>query len=922
MRQERNPAPRLFGRRSECEALDQLVADVAGGHSRVVVLRGDAGSGKTALLNYLASRVEDWTVTRAAGVESEAELAYSSIHQLCAPFLDRLGILPGPQQNALATVFGLSSGRAPDPFLVGLATLTLLADVAEAQPVLCVIEDAHWLDRASAQVLGFVARRLLAERIAIACAVRTGVGDQVLAGLPDLAVLGLQDSEARALLLESVRVPLDAAICDQIVAESHGNPLALLELPRTMSASALAGGYGALPSQAVSGKVEQSYAQRLHQLPYGTQLFVLTAAAEPLGDPVLLYRATQALGLDISAVEPAVNAGLLEVGARVTFAHPLVRSAAYGTAPSEDRRRAHLALAEATDPTTDPDRRAWHAAGATAGPSEEVAAELERSADRAQARGGFAAAAAFLQRAVALTVDPSRRAQRALAAANASLQAGAFEDVLALLATTDAGPLDDFQRAQVQLLRGHVAFGSGIGPKAAAELFQAARGLEPFDLEVARQTYLIAWAAAGMAGDAGGDLYLDICRAAYALPKSESEPTARELVLEGHARLTAEGWAAATPLLQQAAQMLVELPIEEVNDLGFMAAGASSYVWDIEAMLSVTARQAQLVRDTGALSSLPFCLAQLGMVRTWMGDLEEAAALVVESDDVATAIGSPLAPYTRLRLQALQGREAEASATIAETTRQAALSGQGMAAALANHAAAVLYNGLARYDEALSAATDAAANRLIAAPYMLALPELVEAAVRSGKTARGREALALLTAITQPIASDLALGLEARCRALLAAGVEAEDYYRESTERLGRTRVRTELARSHLVYGEWLRREGRRMDAREQLRIGHTMFVDIGMDGFAERTRRELAATGEVVRKRRDETRGDLTPQEQQIARLARDGLTNPEIGAQLFLSPRTIEWHLRNVFGKLGIESRRELDAALPERNPGSPPK
>ncbi|HWM20892.1 MAG TPA: AAA family ATPase, partial [Ilumatobacteraceae bacterium] len=379
----------MLGRQSECEALDRLLADALAGRSGVVVLRGEAGVGKSALLDYLSDRVTSWHVEGAVGVESEMELAYSGLHQICAPMLDRLDRLPVPQRDALATVFGLSASPAPDRFLVGLATLTLFAEVAEQQPLVCIVDDAQWLDHASAQVLGFVARRLHAERIAIVCAARTDSGDNVLAGLPELSIQGLGESDARALLLDHVHGPVDAAVRDQIVAESHGNPLALLELPRTWTTPAeLAGGFGFPGSQPVAGKIEQSYAQRLLQLPADTRLLVVAAAAEPLGDAVLLRRAAESLGLDMTAAHPAVEAGLVKVGARVEFAHPLVRSTAYRSATDDDRHRVHGALAAATDPETDPDRRAWHRARATPGPSEEVAEELERSAGRAQARGG------------------------------------------------------------------------------------------------------------------------------------------------------------------------------------------------------------------------------------------------------------------------------------------------------------------------------------------------------------------------------------------------------------------------------------------------------------------------------------------------------------------------------------------------------
>ena len=450
----------LLGRRDECAALDRLVADVLAGSSRVLVLRGEAGVGKSALLGYLSGQVTGWQVVSAVGVESEMELVYSGLHQLCAPLLGHLGELPVPQRDALATVFGLSTGSAPDRFLVGLAALTLVAQAAEQQPLACIIDDAQWLDGASAQLLGFVARRLLAERVALVCAARTGIGDGVLVGLPELEIRGLSDGDARPLLLGHVHGPIDAAVTDQIIAESHGNPLALLELPRTWQATGVAGGFGLPAGQPVAGKVEHSYVQRLRLLPADTQLLVLTAAAEPLGDPVLLRRAADALGIDLAAAAPAADAGLVQVRLRVEFAHPLVRSAAYRAADAADRRRVHRALAEATDAVTDPDRRAWHRARATSGPDEEVAAELEQSAGRAQARAGLAAAAAFLTRATELTPLPETRTRRALAAAFANVQAGAFENTRSLLTIARDGPVDELQRAQIDLVRAQMAFAS------------------------------------------------------------------------------------------------------------------------------------------------------------------------------------------------------------------------------------------------------------------------------------------------------------------------------------------------------------------------------------------------------------------------------------------------------------------------------
>jgi DNA-binding CsgD family transcriptional regulator len=900
----------LRGRAQESAVLDRLVGDIRRGEGRSLVLRGEAGIGKTALLDYLVQSASDVTVVRAVGVESEMELAFASLHQLCAALLDRLRVLPAPQRQALEIVFGLSVGAAPDRFLVGLAVLSLFSEVAESRPLLCVVDDAQWLDHASALTLAFVARRLLAEPVGIVFAAREP-GEE-LQHLSELEVRGLRNSDARALLGSAVRFILDERVRDRIVAETHGNPLALLELPRGLTATQLAGGFGLLDPQALSGRIEESFVRRLETLCDDAQRLLLLAAAEPLGDPLLLWRAAELLGIGTAAAGAAEADGLLVIGERVTFRHPLVRSAMYRSAAVQDRRAVHLALAEATDREADPDRRVWHLAAAAEGPDEQVAVELERSAGRAQARGGLAAAAAFLQRAVALTQDPERRAERALTAAQASFQAGAFDVALGLLAAAEDGPLDEFQHARVDLVRGQVAFAS-FGADAATVLLKAARRLEPFDLELARETYLMAWGSA--AHVAGGGPLLEICRAIRALPPPGALGPFH-LLLDGHALLTTDGRAAATPTLKRAAKTLADIPVEDVLRWGWMAPSASTLVWDFEGLLAIYARQVQLVRDAGALAALPWHLTGLGLVRMWMGDFAGAASLVAESDSVAAATGSHYAPYTTLRLLALQGREAEASAAIASAIEQTAGEGQGMAAPWAHLAAAELYNGLARYEKAASAARQAAASTFDPWNSLWALPELVEAAARAGDTELARDALGRLAETTQPSGTDLALGIEARSRALLSEGKTADHLYQEAIDRLGRGRLRTELARAHLLYGEWLRRENRRVDAREHLHTAYDMLVEIGMEAFAERARKEIQASGEKVRKRTVETRDDLTPQERQVARLARDGLTNREIASQLFLSTRTVEYHLHKVFAKLGIGSRMGLHDALPNKD------
>jgi DNA-binding CsgD family transcriptional regulator len=700
---------------------------------------------------------------------------------------------------------------------------------------------------------------------------------------------------------------------DRIVAETHGNPLALLELPRDMHAPELAGGFGLPPGTDIPGHIERHYLRRVRELPEATQRLLLLAAADPVGDAALLWRAAKLLEVDRSALAAATGAELLEIGASVRFRHPLVRSAVYRAATRDDRRRAHEALAEVSDPDLDADRRAWHHALAAAGRDEAVAAELERSADRAQTRGGVAASAAFLDRAVALTQDPARRAARALAAAQASLQAGAFDAAYGHVATAEAGPLDGFQRAETDLLRGHIAFASGVVNDAPRLLLEAARRLEPFDLELARETYLTAWAAAINSGyPAGAAVLEEICRAIRRLPSSPGAPSALELLLEGLALLSTDGRAAAIPTLQRAANVLVDIPVGDVLRWGRAAVMASSAVWDQDSALAITTRQVRVLRDAGALADLPIHLSSLALTRAWMGDFAAAASLIAELEGVTAATGMRIAPAALLRLRALQGREAQASALIAATITQAEEWGHGLAVSVAFWSAAVLYNGLARYHEAVSAASRAASNSFEPWIWVWALPELVEAAAYARDTDLAGDALERLVETTQPCGTDLALGIEARSRALLRHGTAADDLYREAIERLGRTRVRPELARSHLVYGEWLRREHRRVDARAELRAALDEFRSIGMHAFAERARAELAATGEKVPKRAVETRDDLTAQERQIAELARDGLSNPEIAERLFLSPRTVEWHLRKVFGKLGIRSRRELANAL----------
>jgi DNA-binding CsgD family transcriptional regulator len=908
----------LRGRSDECALLDEMLEAVRGGESRTLVLRGEAGVGKTALLDYLLAAAPDAKLVQARGVESEMELAFAGLHQLCGPMLGHVGQLPVPQREALETVFGMSAGSPPDLFMVGLAMLSLFSEAAEQRPLLCVVDDAQWLDRASARTLAFVARRLLAEPVGLVFAARSP-GEE-LRGLPELEVGGLDKSDACALLTSAVRFLLDERVRDRIVAEMHGNPLALLELPRGLTATELAGGFGLLGAHTLSGRIEASFERRLKLLPRDIRSLLLVAAAEPVGDPLLLWRAAERLGIGVAPLAVAETDGLLSIGAQVTFRHPLVRSAVYRAAPEDERRAAHLALADVTDSREDPDRRAWHLAAAAAGPDESVAFELERSAGRAQSRGGLAAAAAFLERSVALSADPARRAERALGAAQASLSAGAFDPALTLLAVAEAGPLDELQRGRLQLLQAMAAYAQRRGSDAPPLLLRAAKTLEALDPKLARETYLDAWSAALFAGRlANAEGLYDISREARRAPPAPQPARACDLLLDGFALLLTEGRAAATPLLQRAALDFAGdgAAADEILRWGWLATIAAVIVWDYESCVAVAGRCVQMARDSGALGVLAVALNILAQAVALSGQYVRAARLISEADAVTEATGTHVLQYGALYLRAFQGREADVSQLVDATVREATADGQGNAVQFASLARAVVANGRGRYAEALAPARDASDDMPELVVAMWALSELVEAAARSGEMDVARDAVDRLAERNDVGANDWGRGVEARARALLATDAAAEDLYREAIERLSRTRLGPELARAHLLYGEWLRRRNRRADARRQLRSAHAMLSDIGMEAFAGRARAELAATGEEVRGRTLQAAHELTAQERQIALMARDGLSNAEIGGRLFLSHRTVEWHLHKVFAKLAIGSRTQLAAALPAGAP-----
>ena len=908
----RSAARPLWDRQRERAALSQLLFDVRSGRSRALVLRGEPGIGKTALLENLCAAADDVALVRGTGIESEAELAFAGLHQMFSPMIEeKLDLLPDPQRKAIRIAFGESSGEPPNPFLLGLAVLNRLADAAAERPVLCLVDDAQWLDRATAQTLAFVARRLDAEQVGIVFAVRERIAH--FDGLPELMLSGLAPEDARHLLGSALTAPVDEAVRERFIAETRGNPLALLELSRRLTAAGLQDAPDNHDSRGLWVRLEESFQRRVQDVSASAQMLLLIAAAEPAGDPALLWRTADLLGVPRDAAGSLEDSGLLEVGAKVEFRHPLVRSAVYRLAMPGIRRSVHGALAVVTDPDLDPDRRAWHLALAAAGPDERVAVELERSGDRARARGGYAAEAAFLERALTLTADFDRRAVRALAAAQARLAAGEPRTARDLLSVADRGPLDELGSAGLEVLRARIAFAIGRGGDAPALLLRAARSLEPLDRIGAREAYLDAMRAVLFAGSFAKETDLrDVAEAARGVAWPDA-PEAPDLLLRAFAILILDGYSAGMPLSEQTVAALRHGEFSTPRDLGWLVLGAqlALTLWDAEAWDTLTRRQLQLARDTGQLDVLPIALTNRAITHILAGELAAAASLVKEIEMVSEATGIPTPPYAAVAT-AVFGEPTDAFTLIDAALQAATERGEGGAVKWVQLERAILCNALGRYEDALTAAASVYEEPVIYSVWIGT--ELIESAVRSGQPERAARALENLREMASAAGTDWVLGVEARCRALLGDGETAEDLYRASIDHLQRTRQPVDLARSYLVYGEWLRREDRRTDAREQLRIARDMFDAIGAVAFTDRAARELAATGETFRKRPgDKGPGsDLTAREAQIAHLAAHGLSNREIGEQLFISHRTVGYHLGAVFSKLDVANRAQLHTAL----------
>ena len=913
-------------------ALDQAMASAQAGRSRVLVLNGEAGIGKTTLLGYAAKRAAGlrFSVLEISGIESEMELPFASLQQFCAPLMERLHEIPCLHQDALAVALGIQEGKSPSKFLVGMAVLSLLAVATEGtnRPLICLIDDARWLDSGSKQVLSFVARRLLAERVVLVFALR-GIDDaRELAGLPELIIDGLSEHDARALLASAVAAPLDPRVRDRIIAEARGNPLALLHLPHSLSPDELAGGFWLPGKRPPTNYVENTFYQRFLSLPDDSQRLLLAAAAEPTGDVGVLWRAGRSLEIPMEAWATAEAGGLVEFGTTVRFQHPLVRTAIYRRMSASTRRATHRALAQATEPTMDPDRRAWHRAHAAAGPDESVAADLERSAGRARDRGGAAAAASFLRRSTELTSDPVLRVTRALAALQAEIDAGGAERSHDLLTVAETGPLDALQSARLERLRAQLVFTQARDSSAAPLLLEAAQRLAILDPVLARDTLLEAAGAAIISGRLSeGSMEQKVAEAARALPSSTA-PQVVEVLLDGIATLTLDGFSASVPILRHALDAIRQEQNPAVmavrNTLRVAGPVApeplAPELWDDEAWYELAASDVKIARDAGALAVLPVALNYQACFHVHAGDFRTAAAVVDEAEAISAATGTPPLRYASLVLSAWRAQESQARDLIETSLKEADDRGQGRTLGLAQYATAVLSNGLGHYDDALVAATSVCQYKDLGF-YGWALIELIEAAARSGQAEAGGFALDKLTERTSASGTEWAQGVESLSRALLSDDRSAESLYLGAIRHLGHCRIVVHQARAHLLFGEWLRCQMRRQESRTELVSAFQTFSNVGAVGFAERAQRELLATGRSARMRAVGAQVELTCQEAQIARLAQNGYTNREIADHLFISPRTVEWHLGNVFAKLGVSSRRRLRSVLSPSQPGMPP-
>jgi DNA-binding CsgD family transcriptional regulator len=911
----RRPERPLVDRGAERAAIDELQSVVRRGLSGVLVLRGGPGVGKTALASYAIESASGFQVSTITGVESEINLEYGATQQLLVPFLPLIGDLPWPQRQAIEVTFGLEAGPAPEFLLVGLACLTLLSRSAADQPVLCVVDDAHWIDGESARVLGFVSRRLGADRVGIILTVDGSPGSAAFEQLPSIKIGGLPRGPAADLLRSVAGTPLDPQTVDRVLADTKRNPLALVEAGSRLTAEELAEWAYAPEPIPVGRRLKDRYLRRVRRLPADAQKFLLLAAADVSGNLGLLRQAAAEAGISADAAEKAAEtAGLIEVsGSSVRFWHPLIRAAVYYGAADADRRRAHHLLGLAAG--SDAEGRLWHRAAAAARRDESLAADLEAAAKRASDRGAWTSAVGLMRRSVALTPDDGRRAEREIGLAEAEVVIG--RPGTARTVANEALPRVSGAsgRGRAMAVDGLALFAQGSYAESADVLVGATAALAE-DPAKAAEALLAALRAALWAGPAE-------TRKIATMPAPRGAASnATGLLLAGYEARFTRGYNAAAAPLRAALRALRPNDLAAESALkGFgLGAIAAGSLWDDQALFGIVDRRLRLSRRLGGLTELLFALDFAGMTDLLTGRLDMAADHWEEIGELVDACQMSGAPH-------LAGRGEALVASFRASTAQSAAAGQAQiredtapdqrygSANLGRCIVAIADLSVGRLDAAFETALDVVADDLPFSAEM-ALPELIEAAVRSGRRDAAARAFTALADRASTAGTPWALGVRARCQALLDDTDSAEDAYAEAISQLERSRAALDLARAHLLYGQWLRRARRRVDARHQLRTAHAMFQQIGTGGFARQAAGELRASGERARSRTPETELDLTPQEARVAALAADGAKNSEIAAQLFVTPGTVEYHLGKVFRKLGITSRAQLASRLPGRH------
>jgi DNA-binding CsgD family transcriptional regulator len=892
----------VLGRHDEKLAVEELLSSARRGRSGVLVIEGEAGMGKSTLLQYASEQATGFRVVRLSGVESEMELAFSGLHQLCLQLPLDNDRLPEPQLRALKLAFGLAPGVLPDCFLVALALLTLVSNLAQGGPCLLLVDDAQWLDQVTRQVLGFVARRLEVDPVAICFATREPLVD--LGGLRAIQLDGLPSEVARQLLNTVLPGPVGPRVRDAILDISNGNPLAILEIPHGLSAVDLA---GEVTFGGFSGRlnpVERNFEQRIAKLPTDTRTLLLLAAAEPQGNWAIVSRAADLLGVAPGALDAAELEGLCRVDRRggIAFHHPLVRSAVYRLSSSAHRQAVHQALATALELDHGRDRRAWHRALASIGPDEEIAAELERSATEATERGGIAAGAALLARSVALTPDTVRRNERTLLAAEAVMHSGNLDEARRFLDTAITAELNGPQLARMLQLEARLNYAVKPGAETIASLVEAAKQLLPHDANLARDTYLEALVAAMQRTSSDGKHgWIEIARSLRALLDRSKPLQAVDLLLDGLTTTVIEGHHAGAPILKRALQAYLrgDVGADEILrwwQLGFYAAAV---VWDDVSWTEVMDCTVRVARESGSLLVLASALNYQAIAQLGAGDIDLADGAIQEGEGILASIGQPMALTARPVVEALRG------SSHSTTTEDV----YGLVADYTS--AMMLANGRGDFQAGLDAAHRAMEHKVIGKTMIW--QEIIEVATGSGDQELARAALQVVRSQVEACGTDLGLGTLARCEALLSSGQEAEAQYQEAILRLSHSQAKLQNARAHLVYGEWLTREGRESDATHALQVAHELFRHMGAQAFAGRAERALEATGLHVGCASYVSPGQLTPRENQIARLAAQRQTNPEIAAQLFISSTTVDYHLRKVFRKLNVNSRRQLQEVLP---------